>query len=487
METTQLTEALASKLQERGLDPALASEKGLHALQNGSGNDALVIPFFREGKVVNRKFRTLGGPKKFWQDKGGIKCVWNEDVLRDEALFGTPLIITEGEMDAITAIQCGFPRTVSVPDGAPAEVITDENSVKYSFLDGAKGLFAVDRVPEIILAVDGDEPGANLLHDLSIRLGKYRCKFVTYPMHPDGINRLKDLNEVLEHYGPVGVQKTIARASWMKVDGIYRMSELPPVMQAPIYDIGMPVFRDHYKARLGDMAVWTGIPSHGKSSLVNDVCCRLVEYHGLNVAFASFEQSPQRDHKRNLRTWKCGRPVQYCDAEELKKADQWIDKHFTFMVPSEDDDVSLDWVLDRMEAAVIQHGCKIVVIDPWNEMDHAKGQGESLTEYVGRAIKTLKRFAKKLMVHLIIVAHPAKPQKDEKGNYRVPTLYDISDSAHWYNKADLGVVVHRESDNLTLIKVAKSRYHDEIGIPGEFLTRFHFEARRFEPLVASTD
>jgi twinkle protein len=179
--------------------------------------------------------------------------------------------------------------------------------------------------------------------------------------------------------------------------------------------------------------------------------------------------------------------VQYCDAEELKKADQWIDKHFTFMVPSEDDDVSLDWVLDRMEAAVIQHGCKIVVIDPWNEMDHAKGQGESLTEYVGRAIKTLKRFAKKLMVHLIIVAHPAKPQKDEKGNYRVPTLYDISDSAHWYNKADLGVVVHRESDNLTLIKVAKSRYHDEIGIPGEFLTRFHFEARRFEPLVASND
>jgi hypothetical protein len=49
------------------------------------------------------------------------------------------------------------------------------------------------------------------------------------------------------------------------------------------------------------------------------------------------------------------------------------------------------------------------------------------------------------------------------------------------------VVVHRESDNLTLIKVAKSRYHDEIGIPGEFLTRFHFEARRFEPLVASND
>jgi hypothetical protein len=62
-----------------------------------------------------------------------------------------------------------------------------------------------------------------------------------------------------------------------------------------------------------------------------------------------------------------------------------------------------------------------------------------------------------------VVAHPTKSAKDGDGNYKMPTLYDISGSANWYNKADLGVIVHRENEDDTLIKVQKSRYHDIIG------------------------
>ena len=40
------------------------------------------------------------------------------------------------------------------------------------------------------------------------------------------------------------------------------------------------------------------------------------------------------------------------------------------------------------------------------------------------------------------VAHPAKLHR-EAGSFPVPSLYDISGSANWVNKADLGVVVHR--------------------------------------------
>lgn len=477
---TNLSQTLAGALEARGLDVELCARMGLHASPKGGGN-VLVIPFLREGMTVQNKYRTLGAEKKFWQDEGGIKCLWNEDCLRDDSLVGQPLVITEGEMDALAVIQCGHNRTVSVPDGAPKESISDPNTIKYSYLEGAvQKLLVKDRVAEIILAVDGDEPGANLLRDLSVRLGRARCKFVTYPKHPENRNvRLKDMNEVLLHYGPKGVQETLVRAEWLRVDGVYKMSELPPVAPSTVYEVNMTKFDQHYKVRMGDMAVWTGIPSHGKSSLVNDICCRLAYHHGIAIAFASFEQAPQRDHKRNLRTWFLGKPTNYADESELRKADAWIDKHFAFMVPSEDDDVSLDWVLDRMEAAVVQFNCKVIVIDPWNEMDHARGPGESLTEYTGRAIKALKRFAKAFDIHLIIVAHPSKQQKDEKGEYRVPTLYDISDSAHWYNKCDLGVVVHRYAD-YSLLKVAKSRYHDEIGQPGEVKATFKFEERRFE-------
>lgn len=463
----------------RGLDPELAVKLGLWS-QKGASGEALVIPFYRDGRIVNRKFRTLGGEKKFWQDKGGQKAFWNEDVLRDDSLVGQPLVVTEGEMDAMAAILSGYVRTVSVPDGAPAQPVGPEESAKYAFIEPNRPWLHLDRCPEIILAVDGDEPGANLLQDLSVRFGRFRCKWVTYPLSRDKTRRLKDLNEVLVDYGQQGVVKTLQRAQWLKVDGVYRMSDLPPAPPVVGYDCGFPRLRDHYRVRMGDLCVVTGIPSMGKSSWVNDLCCRLADTHGLGVAFASFEQMPQRDHRRNLRSWKLGFPAQNATPEQLDHVDRWIDDHFTFLVPSEDDDVDLDWVLDRCEAAVVQRGARVVVVDPWNEMDHARARDESLTEYTGRAIKAFRRFARKFLVHLVLVAHPAKQQKDADGGYRIPTLYDISDSSHWYNKCDVGIVVHRKDEQTTIVRVAKSRYHDEIGRPGEVAASYDFPRRRYE-------
>lgn len=476
-----LSENHSEKLEARGIDTALADQYGMWSEAGKNGSEALVIPFFREGTIVNRKFRTLGPEKKFWQDKGGLQILWNEDALRDDTLIGQPLIITEGEFDALAAIQCGFPRTVSVPAGAPNEIVPMEHEgAKYDFLLQAKALLDIDRAPEIILAVDNDDKGANLLHDLSVRLGRARCKYLTYPFDPnDRTRRLKDLNEVLISYGLKGVVETINRAQFLKVDGVYRMSELPPVPPAQAFDIGFPVLRDHYKVRLGDFCVVTGIPSMGKTSFVNDLCCRLAFNHKLSIGFASFEQSPQRDHRRNLRTWYNRKLVIQQAQEEVASADAWVDRHFSFIVPSEDDDVTINWLMDRMEAAVVQHGVKVLVVDPWNEMDHTRERSESLTEYVGRAIKAFKRFARKFQVHLIVVAHPSKQLKDQDGLYRVPTLYDISDSSHWYNKADIGIVVHRK-DEISIIRVAKSRYHDEIGSPGEVSATFLAESRRFD-------
>jgi twinkle protein len=479
----ELNETHAEALEARGIDRDLAARYQVHSVSGGGTGSAAAFGYVREGALVNRKYRTAlaeGDKGKIWQDKGGIKCLWNEDVLRDDSLLDQPLIITEGEIDALSVLAAGFSRVVSVPDGAPATTVEDPNSAKYSFLDGVRSLLSQERVSTIILAVDNDAAGANLLHDLSIRLGRYRCKFLTYPRNPDDPDsRLKDLNQVLVRFGPKGVQKTIERSSFLRVDGVYRMSELPPPPEAPIYETGFDRFQDNYKVRLGDFVVVTGIPSMGKSTFVNDLCCRLVSAHGLGVAFASFEQMPTRDHRRNLRTWYLQRPVPSAETSDVAAADRWIDANFSFLVPSEDDDVNVDWVLDRCEAAVVQHGVKVIVIDPWNEMDHAREAKESITEYTGRAIKAFKRFAKKFMVHLIVVAHPSKQQKDKDGVYAIPSLYDISDSSHWYNKADVGVVVHRDVDGRSILRTAKSRYHDEIGVPGEVYASFDFYSRRY--------
>lgn len=495
-----MTATIHELLADRGLDIEQASARGLNAHRDAASGEVLQIDFVRDGEVVRRKFRHLrkteDGERRYWQDKGGVRCAWNEDAVKDDTLLAMPLIITEGELDAMSAIQCGFLRSISVPDGAPppGDRSADDlaSSTKYDWLDAIKVYTTPERCPEIIIASDGDENGGALLQDLSILLGRFRCKFLTYPLAKNparrGRERLKDLNEVLEDYGPEGVSKTINRAQWLKIEGVHRMSEMPELPPQVIYEPRHELLRNHYKVRLGDLSVWTGVPGMGKTTVLNDVLNGISVDHNLTIAWASFEQEIQRDHRRSLRTWFCETPAFKADPHAIAEADVWIDRNHVFIVPNEDEDATLEWLLDRMEVSVARYGAKIIVIDPWNELEHDRAPGESETEYIGRAIRKLKRFAKAFRVHICVVAHPTKSTKDEKGNYKVPTLYDISGSANWYNKADLGVIVHRPDADNTLVKVQKSRYHEVIGKPGEVYMQFSAHDRRFReterPLTA---
>jgi twinkle protein len=460
-------------LEARGLDAELLVRLGVSSSAK-LGGDCVAIPYLEQGRQVNTKYRTISGEKRFCQDTSARKVFWNVDVIADETLKDAPLIITEGEFDAVAAIQCGFPRTVSVPDGAPAEAIGEGETAKYSFIETAPQ--ALRDVHEIILATDSDGPGVNLMNDLALRLGKARCKWVRYP------KGCKDLNEALVKFGARGVTETIARAQWIAVDGVYRMGELPPLPAVLARSTGIATMDEHYRMRLGDLCVLTGIPGHGKSTFVNEVCARAAITHGWATTFASFEQMPQSDHRRALRTFHAGKKVIHQLASETQQADDWIDRMFSFIVPSEDDDVTLAWLLERAAAAVIRYGSKILVVDPWNEMDHVRPPDMSLTEYTGFAIKQFRKFARKYQVHLIVCAHPTKQRRNDDGGFSVPSLYDISDSAHWYNKADVGIVVHRLDKVKTLIKVAKSRYHEEIGTPGEIFAAFNPEMARYTVL-----
>lgn len=469
-----LNDRLIAHIEERGLDVELLAKHGVTA-SDRFGHDTIAIPYFEGGKQVNTKYRTVAGEKKFSQEAGARKCFWNIDVLSDRSLDELPLIITEGELDAFAALQAGFPRTISVPDGAPAEEQGAKDSgAKYSYLAEAKPLLRDAK--EIILAVDNDGPGINLLNDLAIRLGKHRCKWVRYPLG------CKDLNDALKSYGARGVVETINRAQWMKVAGVYKMSELPPLPVVKAHDIGIAGLYKHYRLRLGDFCVVTGIPSHGKTSFIGEVCARMAsEPYNWTIAIASFEQKPQSDHRRNLRTFYSRKLAMWQSDEERAKADKWIDEHFVFLVPDEDDDVDLNWVLERCQAAIVQHGAQIVVIDPWNEMDHIRPPDMSLTEYTGFAIKQFRKLAAKYHVHVIVAAHPTKLRPEKVGQpLPIPNLYDISDSAHWHNKADVGIVIHRCDESKTIIRVAKSRYHQEIGVPGDIEGTYLKDQARYE-------
>jgi twinkle protein len=474
-ELKPLGEAHIAALIARGFEVEMVARLGVGA-STRLGGVSIGIPYLTatpEGSArLGCKHRTLEGDKRFMQDKGSAQVFYNGDCLRDESLKAEPLVITEGELDCWSALQAGYPKSVSVPGGAPMERLKEDSGRKYAFIEVAwPQLEAVDK---IILATDDDEPGANLRADLALRLGAYRCHWVRYP------KGCKDLNDALRLYGERGVQATLQRAAPMQIHGYYEFDELPPAHAPRAHDCGMDCLGRHYKLRLGDMTVVTGVPGHGKSSFINEVCCRMTEAHGWKTVFASFEQAPQTDHRRALRTFKLRKLERDMRPEEMAATDAWIRRHFGFIVPGDDDEVTLEWMLQVLEQAVLRKEAQIVVIDPWNEMDHTRPREMSLTEYTGFAIKSFKRFARKLNVHLIVAAHPAKMTRAKDGKYPVPSLYDIADSAHWANKPDVGIIIHRAdlSINETTIKVAKARYAS-IGVPGEIKGAWHVDQTRY--------
>jgi len=466
----ELTDRHLEAIEARGLDPELLVTLGVGA-SGKLGGDAIGIPYVCDGKVVALKHRTLGAEKRFTQDVGGRQVLYNVDCLRDEARRGDLVVITEGELDCMAAIQAGYTRTVSVPGGAPSEP-TKDGARKYAFLDEAMPL--LEGCKEIILATDEDGPGHNLRADLALRLGAWRCKWMRYP------KGCKDLNDALRRWGVVGVTKSFATARPMKIHGYYLMSELPELPDNPGFDTGMIALGDHYKLRLGDFCVITGIPGHGKSSFINEICGRMAQRYGWRTIFASFEQMPQKDHRRALRSFYVEKLEVQMTPEETAGADAWIERHFGFIYPDDDDEVDLKYVLETAAQAVLRREAQILVVDPWNELDHIRAPDQSLTEYVGTAIKTLKKFARKYRIHLIVAAHPSKMMRNKDGTYPVPGLYDISDSAHWANKPDVGIVIHRENlaDTETKIRILKTRY-SEIGRPGEVIGAWCVDRTRY--------
>lgn len=155
-------------------------------------------------------------------------------------------------------------------------------------------------------------------------------------------------------------------------------------------------------------------------------------------------------------------PTPRMTREELQRAKTAIGAHFTWILPDNDSDWTVETVLDRTKALVLRKGIRGLVIDPWNELEHALPSGMSETMYIGNALKHIRQFARQHGVHVWVVAHPQKIYREKStGEYPVPTLYDISGSAHWRNKADNGVVVFRnfvEPHSPVEIHVQKVRF-----------------------------
>jgi twinkle protein len=401
--------------------------------------DAVIFPYFRGGKLVNRKYRD--GRKNFRQDAGAERILYGLDDI------GEALVWVEGEVDKLSLEVAGYTSCVSVPDGAPAEGTKDYSS-KFAFLDSAEALLS--KVKRHVIAVDNDGPGKLLEDELARRLGREKCWRVEWP------EGKKDANEVLVRFGAEGIRWAIEHADPFPIEGVFttlgESSKVYALYRHGFergHETGWKSVDRHYTVRAGEFTVVTGIPGHGKSNWLDALMVNLAKLHGWSFALFSPENQPLEDHiARMIEKW-IGMPFSPGPTPRMSEADvqrglEWADRHFAWILPNNEHQWEIDWILERARELVFRRGIRGLVIDPWNELEPQRKHGETETDYVSRVLRATRQFARQHGIHVWMVVHPAKLQRQESGRYPVPTLYDCAGSAHWRNKADNGICIWRD-------------------------------------------
>ena len=477
-----LSERAVEFFKERGIQQTTltamkVSEEEEWMPQDDDKVPVIVFNYYQNSSLINKKYRSYSKGFKMFKDAKLI--FYNLDSIVNES----EVIITEGEMDALSFFEAGFSNVVSVPNGA------NKGTQKLLYLDNCVNYF--QGVEKIYLAVDNDDAGESLFQELSRRLGKERCYRVHYQ------EGCKDSNEVLVNHGVDGVKHLIENASPLPIEGIVDVEqELDSIEE--LYNTGiqrgeeLKNFGDKFNElctfQTGKLYVFTGIPSHGKSSFLEDIEVNLAATKGWKFAIFSPEHFPVKYMIYKYAELLVGKPFfdgvsDRMTIQQLRKAIDFIREHFFFIRPN-DEMYTLDNILEISRNLVLRHGIKGLTIDPWNTIAHDFGK-KSETQYIEDALNKITLWKQINDVAVFLVAHPRKMQKvqngDKAGLHEVPTLYDIAGSSNFFNKADMGVCIYRDfKENLTYFYMQKVKYRNlgEVG-----LCRFQYNKlnNRFEP------
>ena len=420
-----LTERIIKWFSDRGIsEPTLIHWKIGESLeyfpQVGKKRRAINFNYYRENDLINIKYRD--GQKNFKMVSGAELIFYGLDNIKTM----DKIYIVEGEIDALSLHEAGIYSVCSVPNGA------SKGNQRLEYLDNCFEYFKDKK--EIVLCTDNDSPGIQLRKELARRFGAYRCKYVDFGDY-------KDANEILVTKGAETLRNVIKTAKNFPLEGVLNIEN---IWQSVLnynengvknYSIGLPNADNYFKMSFGEWSVVTGIPNSGKSDVMDQVCCNLALKYDMRCAMFAPESFPYEGHIKRISN-KLNETN--CNNEQLNQTKDFIQDHF-FWVKIDLENLTLKGILNAFCELVFQKGINVFVIDPWNMLDHSAQRDHS---YIGRSLSEITQFCQQTNTHLFLVAHPRKIES-ENGTYKKPTLYDISGSADFFNKAYNGLIVYR--------------------------------------------
>ena len=234
------------------------------------------------------------------------------------------------------------------------------------------------------------------------------------------------------------------------------------------------------------------VHNSGKSEFTDYVMSELAKNHKWSFGVCSFENQPSSLHVTKLMEKVVGKSFakRFNDSDRISKPEfetavSFIEEHFYF-VNINQVKVTVDGILEKTKELILRKGIKGLLIDPWNYIEHKSEKGQTETQYISECLTKIKAFCLTHNVHIFLIAHPSKMPK-VAGKYEVPTLYNVSGSAHFFNKADNGICVHRDFGSTKVdIYIQKVRY-SWLGKVGFTSFNYNIDRRQYMPIGGAVE
>jgi KaiC/GvpD/RAD55 family RecA-like ATPase len=260
------------------------TEESIHRFKLGTtrryNQSWLSIPSFESGIPKLIKYRKLPPDEneklaKYIRESGSKSILFNADSIEsyDE------IILTEGELDAITLIQAGYENIVGITGGAG------------TFLP--EWFDMLNTKMKIYLCLDADSAGQNSAKDVwATRLGLNRCWNISLP---DGY----DINEFFLENSKEDFIELIQKARQFKIDGVISVKEALYEMyrkatdESNVASYSLPW--ENVNKLIGGglvrqrLTVLGGSPGTGKTSFAMQICYHMAKVHNIPCFFFCLE------------------------------------------------------------------------------------------------------------------------------------------------------------------------------------------------------
>lgn len=397
------------------------SERTLAAFKVGEANGVLEFRFADAEKNthVHSKFLSLvrkNGKKEMRASANTRPILYGWQAIKNS---DRRVIITEGEIDAMTLHSIGLPA-LSIPMGAGnKQGVWIEHEYDH-----------LDRFDEVWIWMDNDEAGVAATNDIVQRLGTHRCLIVEWP---DELPQGCDVNDlVCKHgWGVREIARAVMSAQYRAPEELASAGEFKAQVDE-LFDTDpseqmlfpLPWARDGQLVdfRPGELSVWSGPGSNGKSLILGQMML-MSAARGCRALIASLEMKPADTLTKMVRqATALPSPEKPFRHEVLN----WLDDKIWFfnLVGT----AKVERLLEVSRYAVRRYGVEHIVIDSLMKLG-VRDDDYSEQKVV---VESLCDFANEMNVHVHLVTHFKKPSNGsaEDSGFNIKGSGGIRDLAH---------------------------------------------------------